>query len=103
MAKIAVIKTGGKQYLVKTGDEIYIEKLPNRKGEKVALEVLAVFDSEKKEVKLGKPYLKGNVEAQVLDQLKGNKITVRRFKAKVGYRKVKGHRQLLTKIKIGQI
>jgi len=100
MNKLAVIKTGGKQYLVKPNDEIYVEKIPNKEGDKIDFETLAVFGEE---VELGKPVLKKKVTGQVIEQLKGDKIRVAKFKSKVRYRKVKGHRQHLSKIKILKI
>ncbi len=100
MNKLAVIKTGGKQYLVKLNDEIYVEKIPNKEGEKVDFETLAVFGEK---IQLGRPVLKKKVTGQVLKQLKGDKIRVAKFKSKVRYRKVKGHRQQLSKVKITKL
>ncbi len=103
MSKIAVIKTGGKQYLVKEGDVLYVEKLPVEKGKKVSFETLAIYDEGSKKAEIGKPILKTRVEAEVLEQVKGDKVRVARFKAKVRYRKVKGHRQFLSKVRITKI
>ena len=103
MAKIAVIKSGGKQYLVKEKDEIYVDHLPVDKDEKVKLEALAVFDPEKKDIDIGIPNLKEKIEAQVVENVRGEKIRVARFKAKVRYRKVKGFRPSLSKIRILKI
>jgi len=101
MAKIAVIKTGGKQYVVKEGDELVVNHLSSKKEEVIELPVLAMIDLEKENVEIGKPLLEKTVKARVLiDNLKGEKIRVARFKAKVRYRRVKGFRPTLTKIKI---
>ena len=101
--KYAVIKTGGKQYKVAEGDEIEIEKIDGEKGEKVVFEeVLLVVDD--KEIKIGQPLVeKAKVKAEIVDQIKGEKIRVAKFRAKSRYRRVKGHRQRLTKVKIEKI
>ncbi|OGK17342.1 50S ribosomal protein L21 [Candidatus Roizmanbacteria bacterium RIFCSPHIGHO2_01_FULL_39_12c] len=103
MAKLAVIKTGGKQYLVKENDEIIVEKIESNGKKTVELDKLAEFDEEKINLKLGTPLLKEKIKAEILEQLKGDKLRVARFKAKVRYRKVKGFRARLTKIKITKI
>lgn len=101
---MAVIKTGGKQYLVKEGMEIYVDKLPFEKGADITLETLALIaDTETGEIELGTPTLKEKTQAQVVDQVRGDKIRVAKFKAKVRYRKVKGFRADLSKIKIIKI
>jgi len=104
MGKIAVVKTGGKQYLVKEGETIVVEKLPEKKGEIIDLPVLALFEDQKKDLEIGNPLLKRTVKAEVVENdLKGEKIRVARFKAKVRYRRVRGFRPMLTKIKIVKI
>ena len=101
MDKLAVIKTGGKQYLVKEGDEIIVDHLSSKKDAAIELPVLAIIDSKKEEIEMGQPLLKETVKAKVVDDLiKGDKIRVARFKAKVRYRRVKGFRPILTKIRI---
>lgn len=103
MNKFAVIKTGGKQYLVKEDDQIVVDKLNSKEKEKVELETLAIFDDEGKELEIGTPNLEKKVLAEVVSHDKGEKIRVARFKAKVRYRKVKGFRPLLTTLKIVKI
>jgi len=104
MGKIAVVKTGGKQYLVKEGETIVVDRLPQKKGEVIDLPVLALFNNEKEDLEIGDPLLKKTVKAEVVENdLKGEKIRVARFKAKVRYRRVKGFRPTLTKIKIVKI
>jgi len=104
MDKLAVIKTGGKQYLVKEGDEVIIDHLSLKKDETIELPALAIIDSKKEEIEIGQPILKKTVKAKVVDDLiKGDKIRVARFKAKVRYRRVKGFRPTLTKIRIEKI
>jgi len=104
MDKLAVIKTGGKQYLVKEGDEVIIDHLSLKKDEAIELPALVIIDSKKEEIEIGQPILKKTVKAKVVDDLlKGDKIRVARFKAKVRYRRVKGFRPTLTKIRIVKI
>jgi len=100
--KMAVIKTGGKQYLVKEKEEIFVDRLSYKKGESFALETLLIFDN-KKIIELGKPTTKIKVKAEVVENLKADKIRVAKFKAKVRYRNVRGYRHQLTKIKIIKI
>lgn len=98
---IAVIETGGKQYLVKTGDVIKIEKLLAKEGEKVSFDkVLLTAKDDGSDVKLGNPYLSLAVEATVEKQGRAKKIRVEKFKRKVRYHKVYGHRQPFTQVKI---
>lgn len=100
MTHAAVIKTGGKQYLVKTNDEIIIDKI-NGDKKKVLFDVLATLSEDS--VLMGNPILKEKVEGEIMEELKGDKIRIARFKAKVRYRKVKGFRPQLTKVKITKI
>ncbi|NTU74419.1 50S ribosomal protein L21 [Candidatus Roizmanbacteria bacterium] len=100
MAKHAVIQTGGKQYIVKENDEILIQKIDTPENEKVEFETLAVFDNENSEVELGAPLVSSKTKAQVVAHVKGDKVRVAKFKAKVRYRKVAGFRPQLTKVKI---
>ena len=102
MGKFAVVKTGGKQYLVKENDEIVVDRLDAKEKDVLELETLAVFDPEK-DIELGTPSLEKKVKAEVISNLKGEKIRVARFKAKSRYRKVKGFRPFLSKIKITRI
>lgn len=99
----AVVKIGGSQYKVKEGEEIEVDRLPQKEGEEIELpEVLLVVSDG--EVKIGQPQVSGaTVKAKILSHFKGEKIRVSRFKAKSRYRKVKGFRPYLTKIKIEKI
>jgi large subunit ribosomal protein L21 len=103
MAKYAVVQTGGKQYLVQPNQEIVVEKVTVGDEKTIELPVLAVFDTEKESVELGAPTLKTAVKATVVEDLKGEKVRVAKFKSKVRYRKVTGFRAQLTKLKIGEI
>lgn len=103
MSVKAVVITGGKQYIVGQNDELTVEHLDGEVNDPVALKTLAIFDSEKATVELGKPELKTNVSAMILEQGKGEKIRVAKFRAKSRYRKVTGFRPVLTKLKITKI
>lgn len=97
----AIVKTGGKQYKVSEGQEIFVEKLEAEAGQEVALEVLAVQTGEN--LLLGEEATKATVTAEVVKQGKGKKIVVFKYKAKKGYRRKKGHRQPYTRLKITKI
>ena len=105
MSKIAVIKTGGKQYIVKENQELKIEKLPIEENGKVIFDsVLMVADGDGKVVKVGTPLVEGaKVEAKVLEQGRDKKIRVTHYKAKTRQHTVNGHRQPFTKVKIVKI
>src|SRR5690242_5980355 len=97
----AVIKTGGKQYLVKK-DEVLEVELVNPKDNKLELEPLLVIDGDK--VHVGKPIVSGaKVTAEVLGETKGDKIKVLKFKPKKREKKLTGHRQHFSQIKITKI
>lgn len=101
--KMAVIKTGGKQYLVRENDEIYVDRLDHKINDEIELETLLAGNFYDTDVKIGTPSLSSKVKAKLVDNIKGEKIRILRFKAKVRYRKRKGFRPYLTKIKITQI
>ncbi|MBQ4262806.1 MAG: 50S ribosomal protein L21 [Bacilli bacterium] len=95
----AIFVTGGKQYMVEEGQELYIEKLPNQEGTEVVFDEVLFVDG-----KIGKPTVSGaKVVAQVLKHGKQKKILVFKYKPKKKYRKTQGHRQPYTKIVIKSI
>jgi len=99
----AVIKTGGKQYIVSPGEKLKIEKLTGEVGESISFDmVLATFDE--KNVEIGTPLVSGaSVEAKVLQQGRAKKITNLRYHSKTRYRKKKGHRQHFTEVEITSV
>lgn len=101
--KFAVIKTGGKQYVVSENDEITVDHLKQDANSIVEFEKLAEGDLEKETINLGKPSLKTKVKGTIVENLKGDKLRVARFKAKTRYRKVTGFRPMLTRVKITSI
>jgi large subunit ribosomal protein L21 len=102
--KKAVIKTGGKQYLVQEGDKIKIEKIDKEVGEEIIFDEVLLLKNEKGEIKIGQPFLKDvKVIGKVLSQGKGKKIIVLKYKPKRRYRVKKGHRQKYTEVEIVKI
>jgi len=100
---LAVILTGGKQYLVSPGDKIKIEKMLVEPGGKIIFDKV-LLKAKDGNIEIGRPYLeKSAVEAEVLNQLRDDKKIVFRYHSKTRYRKKKGHRQFLTEVKIIEI
>ena len=99
----AVIKTGGKQYRVKEGDILRVEKLEGDKGSMVELkDVLAVGEGEA--VRLGAPAIdNAKVFCEILAQGKDKKVLLFKKKRRKGYSKKQGHRQFFTSIKVKEI
>lgn len=100
--KQAVITTGGKQYLVSEGETVEVELIKDA-GKTVSFQPLLLIDGEKTQV--GKPTLdKAKVTAEVLENdVQGDKVTAIRYKAKKRVRKIRGHRQRHTIIKVTKI
>ena len=99
----AIIESGGKQFRVKEGDVVFLEKLPDDVDTTVTFDnVLAVLDDEN--TKIGVPYVEGaSVEASVIKHGKSKKIIVYKMHPKKGYRRKQGHRQPYTKVQIDKI
>jgi large subunit ribosomal protein L21 len=94
----AIIETGGKQYKVEQGTELYIEKLHVEAGETVNFDQV-VLVSKDGEVKVGSPTVAGaTVSAKVERHGKGTKLTIFKYKSKKNYRRKQGHRQPYTKV-----
>lgn len=98
----AVIETGGKQYRVQEGDVITVEKLNAEAGETVTFDKVLLM-SDGKEVKVGTPYLSEAVTGSVVENGKGKKVIIFKYKAKKDYRKKQGHRQPYTLVEITSI
>lgn len=95
----AVIETGGKQYRVQEGDVITVEKLNAEAGDKVTFDKVLLM-SDGKEVKVGTPYLDAAVTGSVVENGRGQKVIIFKYKAKKDYRKKQGHRQPYTMVQI---
>jgi len=100
---LAVIKTGGKQYAVKAGQILKVEKLDGKKGDSVSFDnVLAVTDSSNHT--FGNPLIKGaSVEAKILDQIRDKKIIIFKKRRRKNSKSTQGHRQYITVLKIESI
>ena len=100
---LAVIKTGGKQYIVKKGDKIKIEKVKEAQGQEIIFDQVLLVEKAKK-IKIGTPFVEGaKVTGKVLEHGKGEKIIVFKYKPKKRYRKKQGHRQPYTLVEITKI
>ena len=100
---LAIIKTGGKQYIVSPGDKIKIEKLDIEKGNSVEFSEVLLLEKDN-EVKIGTPFIeKAKVIGKVLEQGKAEKVVVFKYKPKTRSRKKKGHRQPFTEVEIQRI
>ena len=100
---LAVIKTGGKQYVVKAGQILKVEKLDGKKGDSISFDnVLAVIDSSNHTI--GNPLIKdASVEAKILDQIRDKKIIVFKKRRRKNSKSTQGHRQYLTVLQIESI
>ncbi len=99
----AVIKTGGKQYRVQSGEEILVEKLDVEPGKKVSFDEVLLVSLADKFISDPKQLKKAKVVATVLEQLRDEKVEVFKYRAKKRYRRKQGHRQYLTKVKVEEI
>ncbi len=98
----AIIKTGGKQYCVEEGKKISVEKLDAEVGAEVVFDQVLLVAGD--ELQVGQPTVAGaKVTAKVLEQGKGAKIRIFKYKAKSNYRRRQGHRQPFTKVEVTKI
>ena len=93
----AIVKTGGKQYTVKPGDVLDVEKIEGEAGDKVSLDVLFLNDGSNVVTDAG-ALAKTKVTAEIIDQHKGDKQIVFKLKKRKGYKRTRGHRQQLTRL-----
>jgi large subunit ribosomal protein L21 len=95
----AVIRTGGKQYRVSEGQHLAVEKLPGQPGDKVTLDQVLFVGGDSP--KIGQPTVSGaSVSAEIVDQTRGKKIVVFKFRRRKNYRRKTGHRQPYTELRI---
>ena len=100
---LAVIKTGGKQYLVSPGQKIKVEKLEVEAGKEIIFDEVLLLEQDNK-VEIGSPTVKGaKVVGKVLSQGKAKKVIIFKYKAKKRYHLKKGHRQKFTEVEITKI
>lgn len=101
--KFAVVKIGGSQQKVKEGDVLEVNRVEGKEGGKLFLKEVLLVDSSKG-VKIGTPFVSGSeVTFKILEHGKGEKIEIRKFRAKSRYRRKTGHRQLLSKLRVEKI
>jgi large subunit ribosomal protein L21 len=101
--KYEVVKTGGKQYKISEGDIVEVERLALDGKKEVVFDDVLLYTADGV-VTVGTPMLSNvEVKATVLGDIRGKKIRVAKYKAKVRYRRVTGHRQALTRIQISSI
>lgn len=98
----AIIQTGGKQYKVQQGDEIFVEKLNVEAGDQVDFTTVLAISTEDG-LQLGEAVANAKVTASVVKNGKGPKVIIFKYKSKKDYRKKQGHRQPYTKVKIESI
>ena len=99
----AIVKTGGKQYMVSEGDTVQVERLPGEVGDHVDLTDVLFIGGEE-DALIGAPMVSGaKVTGEIVSQTRDKKIVVLKFKRRKGYRKKQGHRQDITKLKIERI
>ena len=99
----AIIETGGKQYKIEEGQVFDVEKLDVEAGDEIEFDVVKAV-SKDDSLKVGQPTLEdATVTAEVVDQIKGDKIIVFKYKPKNNYRKKQGHRQPYTRVKVKSI
>ena len=103
MSRIAVVRTGGKQYLVHPGDKLKVEKLISASDKMDINDVLLTAEDDGSQVEVGTPKTKATVAVEVLKQGRGKKIIVVHYKPKVRYHKKYGHRQPFTEVKVAGV
>jgi len=104
MSKIAVVRTGGKQYVVREGGVLKVEKLLTTDNEESVLpDVLLVAETDGSAIELGQPQVKAEVKVKTMRQGRAKKIRVVHYKAKVRHHKVYGHRQPFTELKVVKV
>ena len=100
----AVIRSGGKQYRVAKDDVLELERLDGETGDKIKLDEVLMIVEAGKSPTIGDPLVSGaSVTLEVLDQVRGDKIDVIKFKRRKNYHRQLGHKQQLTKVKISAI
>lgn len=100
---LAIIKTGGKQYLVAPGDKIKVEKLEAKEGKEINFSEVLLLEKNKK-LEIGMPRVKGaKVGAKIIRHGKGEKLIIFKYKPKKRYKRKIGHRQTFTEVEITSI
>jgi large subunit ribosomal protein L21 len=99
----AIIRTGGRQYRAEIGALLDVEKLPYEVDQKIEINDVLLVGNDDKTV-IGQPLVEGaSVKATVVEQFRGEKITVFHYRQRTNYRKTAGHRQYYTRLRIDEI
>ena len=99
----AIVKSGGRQYRAEEGQSFSVEKLPYEVGEQIELSDVLLLANDA-EVQVGQPTVPGaSVKATIVDQYRGKKIFVWKYKPKKRYRRRMGHRQSYTRLRVDEI
>jgi large subunit ribosomal protein L21 len=100
----AIVQAGGKQYRVREGDVVRIEKTDGEPGQEILLDKILLVGNDEEGVRVGTPFLEDvRVRAEILAQRRGRKVVVFKFKRRKNHRKKQGHRQAYTGIRIKAI
>ena len=100
----AILETGGKQYKVQPGDVIEVERLDGEVGDQVELGRVLMLTGDDDKPQFGNPAIEGaKALGEVVEQGKGKKIIVFKYKNKIRYRRKTGHRQVVTRVRVGDI
>ena len=100
----AILKTGGKQYKVKSDDLVDIERLEGEVGTKVTFSEILGIGEEGGKLQVGTPLIPGaSIAAEIVDQFRGKKLIAFKKKRRKGYKRKVGHRQEITRVKISAI
>lgn len=98
----AIVESGGRQYRAEVGHTFSVEKLPYEVGEQIEMDVLLVSNDD--DIRVGQPLVEGaSVTATVVDQYRGKKIFVWKYRPRKRYRRRQGHRQQYTRLRIDEI
>lgn len=101
MKPFAVVRVKGKQYMVEKDDTIVVDHIAGEVGSEITLDEVLLFAKSTEDVEVGTPLIKkAAVKAKIIEQGKGEKIRVSRFRAKTHYRKTRGFRSILTSLQI---
>lgn len=98
----AIVESGGRQYRAEVGHTFSVEKLPYEVGEQIEMDVLLVSNDD--DIRVGQPLVDGaSVKATIVDQYRGKKIFVWKYRPRKRYRRRQGHRQQYTRLRIDEI
>ena len=99
----AIVESGGRQYRAEVGHTFSVEKLPYEVGEQIEMDNVLLV-AENGDINIGRPYLEGaSVKATIVEQYKGKKIFVWKYRPRKRYRRRQGHRQQYTRLRIDEI